>query len=150
MTHGDFREELKAVETQVRKLVNRDLQIFYDQLLVQLQDAGHVHDHKQMFRALTRLGGKRHKRPSAVKPLPMLRDSAGQLVTSYAHQFAAIEAGVPVSRQALMRADSSGLGLALDLPEACSFPSSWQLHEAVSTLKREDVCLGPMALPRAS
>jgi exonuclease III len=150
MTHGDFREELKAVETQVRKLVNRDLQIFYDQLLVQLQDAGHVHDHKQMFRALTRLGGKRHKRPSAVKPLPMLRDSAGQLVTSYAHQFAAIEAGVPVSRQALMRADSSGLGLALDLPEACSFPSSWQLHEAVSKLKREDVCLGPMALPRAS
>ena len=143
MTSVEFREELKAIESQVRKMVTRDLQIFYDQLLVKLQEAGQLHDHKQMFRTLSRLGGKRHKRNGVAKPLPMLRDPEGQLVRSYVqqqqlwlHQFAAIEAGVPISQQALRSADSAGLGLALDLPEACSFPSDWQLQEAVSKLKR--------------
>ena len=152
MATADFREELKIIETHVRKLVTRDLQIFYDQLLVRLQEAGQLHDHKQMFRTLTRLGGKKHKRNAAVKPLPMLKDPAGHLVKSYTQQqqiwlrqFAAIEAGVPMSKQALFRADSSGLGLALDLPEACSFPTDWQLHQVVSKLKRGRVP-GPNAI----
>lgn len=143
MTDPDFRSDLKAVETQVRKMVARDLQVYYDQLLVRLQEAGQLSDHKQMFRLLTRLGGKKHKRNLSCRPLPMLRATDGSLVNSFAHQqqiwlrqFAAIEAGVQVSMQTLMRGDSSGLGLSLDLLEAATFPTDWQLQAAVSRLHR--------------
>ena len=59
MTDPDFKIELKAIEKHVRKLVARDIREFYDQILVHLQEAGHLSDHKQMFRMLGRLGGKK-------------------------------------------------------------------------------------------
>ena len=143
MTDPTFKEELKAIEIHVRRLVTRDLQIFYDQILVQLQEAGHLSNHKQMFKMITRLGGKRHKRATPARPLPMLRDPTGQKVRTYAqqqqlwmNQFSRIEAGLPMHWHALQKADSTGLGLTMDLPEAAAFPTDWQLQEAVSHLKR--------------
>ena len=68
MTDPDFKMDLKAIELQVRKLVARDLREFYDQILVHLQEAGHLSDHKQMFRMLGRLGGKRHKMKLSARP----------------------------------------------------------------------------------
>ena len=143
MTDQNFKTELKSLETHVRMLVSRDLCIFYDQVLVHLQEAGHLSNHKEMFRMLARLGGRKHKMKLPARPLPMLRTKDGKTVQSYAQQqalwmdqFAKIEAGMHISWQTLHRSDSAGLGLSRDLPEADMFPTDWTLQEAVASLKR--------------
>ena len=143
MTDPDFKIELKAIEKHVRKLVARDLREFYDQILVHLQEAGHLSDHKQMFRMLGRLGGKKHKMKLSARPLPMLKTPDGAPVQSFAQQqtlwmeqFSKIEAGLHISWQALQKSDSAGLGLPMDMQEAGLFPTDWQLQAAVATLKR--------------
>ena len=143
MTDLDFKSELKAVEHQVKRLVSRDLHVFYDQLLVTLQDAGRIADHKHMFRVLTRLGGKRHKHKTPARPLPMLRRADGSHVESFEQQqalwlrqFSNTEAGLHISWEALQKANSSGLGLARDVPVAELFPTDWQLQAAITQLKR--------------
>ena len=45
----DFKEQLKPVEHAVRRAVRIDLGIFYDQLLVQLQQADGLGDQKRFF-----------------------------------------------------------------------------------------------------
>ena len=143
MTHPDFKEELKIVERQVRRMVTEDLQIMFDQILVHLQEAGQLSDHKQMFRMLTRLGGRRHKTKLPAKPLPMLKTPQGEAVTSFAQQqqlwmdqFAKVEAGLRVAWQDLRNADSAAPCLPVDVQEAAAFPSDWQIQAAVSKLKR--------------
>ena len=130
MTDPDFKIELKAIEKHVRKLVARDLREFYDQILVHLQEAGHLSDHKQMFRMLGRLGGKKHKMKLSARPLPMLKTPDGAPVQSFAQQqtlwmeqFSKIEAGLHISWQALQKSDSAGLGLPMDMQEAGVVPN---------------------------
>lgn len=146
MTDPVFKAELKGLETHVRKLVCRDLQVFYDQILVQLQEAGHLSDHKRMFRMIARLGGRKHKSKLHAKPLPMLRTANGSLVNSFAHQqslwleqFSKIEAGLHISWQALQRSDPPGLGLPRDMQEACLFPTDWNLQSEIAKLARGKV-----------
>ena len=55
----DFKEQLKPVEQAVRRAVRIDMGIFYDQLLVQLQQADGLGDQKTVFRLLTRFGQKK-------------------------------------------------------------------------------------------
>ena len=143
MTDPAFKHELKELEKCTRRLVCRDLQIHYDQILVQLQEAGHLSDHKQMFRMLARLGGRKHKQKSTARPLPLLHDQNGVPAASFAHQqkiwmeqFSKIEAGLHISLQALQRSDSQGLGLAKDLQEASVFPTDWNLQTEIAKFKR--------------
>lgn len=143
MTDDTFKAELKPIEIHVRKLVSRDLRNFYDQILVQLQEAGHLSDHKQMFRMLARVGGRKHKMKLPARPLPMLRAPNGQFVQSFAQQqklwldhFAKVEAGLHIHWQTLQRDDSRGLGLATDIQEAMTFPTDWDLQAAVAQLHR--------------
>lgn len=51
-----FRQELRALEKEVKNRVNQDLRIYYDQLLVRLQQAGDIHDFKLVYKLLTRFG----------------------------------------------------------------------------------------------
>jgi len=143
MTDPVFKEELKIVERTVRRLVTNDLQVMFDQILVHLQDAGNLSDHKQMFKMLVRLGCRRHKSPLRARPLPMLKTPQGNTVTAFAQQqqlwlqqFAKTEAGLPLSWVALRDADSKAPCLDRDIQEAATFPSDWQLQAAVAKLKR--------------
>ena len=143
MTDPDFKEQLKLIERTVRRLVSADLQVFFDQLLVHLQEAGQLADHKQMFRILARLGSRKQKARMQSKPLPMLRTPQGEMVTSYAqqqllwlHQFAHIEAGIRVSWETLRTSDASMPMLPRDIQEVETFPSDWNLQAAVARMKR--------------
>ena len=143
MTDPEFKEQLKLIERTVRRLVSADLQVFFDQILVRLQEAGHLSDHKQMFRMLARLGSRKHKTRMQSKPLPMLRTRQGDMVTSYAqqqmlwlNQFAKIEAGVRVTWESLRDADATMPDLPLDIQEAAAFPTDWDLQAAVAKMKR--------------
>jgi hypothetical protein len=61
------------MEKEVKTKVYADLQIYFDQLLVRLQDAGELHDYKAVFNTLARFGSKKIKTGASVKPLPALR-----------------------------------------------------------------------------
>lgn len=79
----EFKELIKPVEQAVRTAVRKDLGIFYDQLLVHLQQADGLGDHKTVFRLLTRLGRKTTKNPTMARPLPMLFKANGDLTSSF-------------------------------------------------------------------
>eukprot|EP00435_Cladocopium_sp_Y103_P023028 s251_g5.t1 len=105
MQDADFRDTLRSVEAEVRRRVKADQRGFYDTLIEQLAQAGGLHDSKQTFRLLSRLGGRKHKAQS-IRALPMLH-ADGCPVTSFPaqqrvwlKQFADIEAGHIVSREA--------------------------------------------------
>ncbi|CAL1126924.1 unnamed protein product, partial [Cladocopium goreaui] len=141
-----FKQELKLVEKEVRALVRGDLQIYYDQILVQLQNAGELHDLKAVFRLLTRLGSKKIKSGTSIRPLPALRKNDGTLATSFTEQqqvwmqqFSEIEAGVPLHWEVLQRLDRPGLGPPKDIQCQELFPSPWELQLALKKLKRGKV-----------
>lgn len=143
MTDPQFKEQLKAIEREVKRRVSHDLQVFFDQLLVQLQEAGQLSDHKQMFRLLARLGSRRHRARSVAKPLPLLRAPNGQAATSFeqqqrlwADQFAQIEAGMFTSWKDHLCLDQEGPALPKDIQQPDTFPTDWELQAAVSALKR--------------
>ena len=143
MTDPEFKEQLKSIEVQVKRMVTADLQVFFDQLLVHLQDAGQLSDHKQMFRILARLGSRRHKHGCKARPLPMLKAPDGSAVTTYQQQqqlwlrqFAKIEAGLPVSWDDLSQADATCPPLAFDIHDPSAFPADWNIQAAVSRFKR--------------
>ena len=141
-----FKQELKQVEKEVRSLVRGDLQIYYDQVLVQLQNAGELHDLKAVFRMLTRLGSKKIKQGNNMRPLPALRKPDGTLATSFTEQqqvwmqqFSEIEAGVPLHWEVLQRLDRPGLGPPKDIQCQEIFPSPWELQLTLKKLKRGKV-----------
>ena len=143
MTDPHFKEQLKAIEREVRRRVSSDLQVFFDQMLVQLQEAGQLSDHKQMFRILARLGSRRHRIRSVAKPLPLLRAPNGEAAQSFeqqqqlwADQFARIEAGLFTSWKDHLSLDNDGPDLPKDIQQPETFPTDWEVQAAVSALKR--------------
>ena len=141
-----FRQELKIVEKEVRSLVRADLQVYYDQILVQLQEAGELHDLKAVFRLLARFGSRKIKNGNSLRPLPALRKKDGTLATSFTEQqqvwmqqFSEIEAGVPLHWETLQRLDRPGVGPPKDIQCQEMFPSPWDLQLALKKLKRGKV-----------
>ena len=101
----DIKIVMKDLEQEVRRRVRTDMQIYYDQLLVRLQEAGDHHDFRTMFRALTRFGSRKIQDP-APRPLPALKTSEGHYATSFTEQqllwmaqFGRIEDGTPQTWQ---------------------------------------------------
>eukprot|EP00435_Cladocopium_sp_Y103_P025543 s4003_g6.t1 len=143
MQDETFKVELRALEKEVKARVHADLRIYYDQLLVRLQEAGDMHNLKAVHRALTRLGSKKAKQTSLVKPLPLLRHPDGTVATSFTEQqkiwmaqFSQIEAGTQIHWSELCRLDRPGLGPPQDVHAPDLFPSPWQLQGALKKLKR--------------
>ena len=141
-----YRQELKMVEKEVRSLVRADLQIYYDQLLVQLQNAGELHDLKAVYRLLARFGSKKIKQGTSIRPLPALRKKDGNFATTFTEQqqiwmqqFSEIEAGVPLHWEELKRLDRPGLGPPKDIQCQDVFPSPWDLQLTLKKLKRGKV-----------
>ena len=137
-----FKTELKALEIDVRCRVRKDLAFLYDQILVRLQEAGLASDFKAMYGAITRLGGKRHKRPTPARPLPMLKTPAGTHAQTFQDQqqiwldqFSAVEAGiiVPPAEVTTIPANPS---MPTDTQQPQCIPTAWQIQAEVAKLKR--------------
>lgn len=142
MQDPEFKLHLKDLEVQVRTLVRADLAVQYDQILVRLQHAGLSADMKAMYKAITRIGGKRHKRPTINRPLPLLRARDGTYAQSFTEQqqvwldqFAAIEAGLVLAPDIVTQVPPND-PMPLDTPHPQCFPSAWQLQAEVARLKR--------------
>ena len=142
MHDPEFKIELKALELHVRRLVHADLTVIFDQLLVHMQEAGQLGDFKAMYAAVTRLGGKRHKRATPNRPIPMLKKPDGTPAQSFTEQqhmwleqFSAIEAGVMVSPDQVREVSTHG-PMPTDTQQTACFPTAWQIQASVSKLKR--------------
>ena len=152
MTDATFKAELREVEKVVRKAVYADLACFYDQLLVRLQDADQMADAKQLYRILDRLGRRKHKQ-GGQRPLPLLKAPDGSTLQSFQQQqhtwlrqFAATEAGVPMSWSALYDLCRPGLARSDFEIDPDAFVSPWQLLQAMRKLRRGKAC-GPNNMP---
>ena len=146
MMDPDYKACLKAIEKEVKAKVHTDLQIYYDQLLVALQDAGDLHNFKSVHRILARLGSKKVKRATPCQPLPALRKPDGTFAHSFTEQqmvwmqqFSTIEAGTQLHWKELQRLDRPGLGPPLDVQMQDLFPSPWRLQQLLRKLKRGKV-----------
>ena len=153
MQDAEFKVELRAIEKEVKARVHADLQIFYDQLLVELQNAGELHDLKVVHRILARFGSKKAKAVTKFKPLPALRKPDGTLATSFTDQqliwmkqFSEIEAGTQIHWQELQRLDRPGLGPPIDVQAQQHFPSPWTLQ---CMMEKTQAGQGPRAQPPA-
>ena len=152
---SQFKETIRAVEKQVRIAVRHDLGIYYDQLLVHLQEADCIGDLRTVFKTLLRIGGRNRKTSGSIRPLPMLRKPDGSFTTTFAErqwvwmeQFANIEAGQTVAHVELTQRDSEHQCDILDLQEPASFPTVWDIQQGLRKLKRGRAP-GPNGLPPA-
>ena len=151
-----FREELKQVEKEVAKLVRRDTQRHYDQVLAKLDAAGEMANHRLVYRMLHRLGRKKGGTPPGPRPLPMLRKPDGTHAQSYTEQqtmwmdqFCAIEAGLPITWAELLRRNEEAKEtMPAHQFEPAVFPTAWDIQSGLASLKRDKVP-GPNNLPPA-
>jgi len=151
-----FRNELKLVEKEVAKLVRRDTQKHYDQVLAQLDAAGEMSNHRLVYRILHRLGRKKGGTPPGPRPLPMLRKPDGTHAQSYNEQqmmwmdqFCAIEAGLPITWPELMRKNEENKEtMPAHQVDPAVFPTAWDIQAGLALLKRDKVP-GPNNLPPA-
>ena len=142
MHDPEFKAELKALEIDVRCRVRKDLAFLFDQILVRLQDAGLASDFKAMYGAVTRLGGKRHKRPMPARPLPMLKTPNGAHAQTFMEQqqiwldqFSAIEAGIVLLPEEVTATPANPC-MPIDTQQPQCFPTAWQIQAEVAKLKR--------------
>ena len=143
MDDPTFKQELRAIEKDVRRKVYADLQVYYDQLLVRLQDAGDMNDFKEVYNTLARFGSRKIRMDNSCRPIPALRRSDGTLATSFTaqqqiwmQQFSEIEAGQQLHWQTLQELDRPGLGPPKDIQCQELFPSPWALQRCLRRLKR--------------
>lgn len=131
--HG-LVKELREVEKEVRAKVAHDQRCWYDDWVRDINQSGEIHDHKQVFHKLIRLGKKRSGAP-AVRPLPMLRRPDGLLAGDFAEvqslfcqQFADLEAGVLVDPSALEQINTQPAPLTVKQLDVDFIPSVWQIQ----------------------
>ena len=149
----NFKNEIKQIEAQVRKLVWKDSQAFYDQLLNDIECSHGLGDFRTLFRTLIRFGSRRSKQSQRGRPLPILRKPDGEFAKNFAEQqsvwvqqFSEIEAGTIVSWDALESMDRPGLGLPVGMHDLQMFPNHFQVEQTISKLKRQKAT-GPNQIP---
>ena len=138
---GSLVEQLRSIEKEVRKQVQKDQQQWYDDWVRGIQASGEVHDHKQVFRKLIRLGRKRSGMP-AQRPLPMLKTTDGRMAKDFpevqeifCQQFAELEAGIKVSATALEELNVVPPPLLQSELDVDFIPSLWQLQRTLMRFK---------------
>ena len=150
-----FKSELKHIEKDVNRLVRRDVQAHYDDLLQQLQASGDIHDHRMVYRLLHKLGRRKGQAPPGPRPLPLLRASSGQVASTFAEQqnlwmtqFSQVEAGIVTTWDALHQQHSQDRMEPPADVEPDAFPNAWEIQRLLSRLKRDKVP-GPNMMPPA-
>ena len=136
-----LREQLRSIEKEVRRKVQHDQMLWYDDWVRSIQVSGEVHDHRQVFQKLIRLGRKKSGRP-ANRPLPMLKNAKGQMAKDFqevqeifCRQFAELEAGIKVSDEALYKLNTVPPPLSQDELDVNFVPSLWQLQRTLMRFK---------------
>ena len=154
MHHEDFKIELRLLEKEVAKRVNQDIQLFYNDLLTQLQSSGEISNQKLVYKLLHRLGRKRGAGAGGPRPLPMLQKPDGTMAQSYLEQqhtwmkqFSHIEAGIERTWEEMtMQHEAQQSSPQRTDLEPAAFPNAWQVQQLISRLKRDKVP-GPNQLP---
>ena len=151
MQDEDFKLQLKAIESDIRRMVRTDQKNFYAALVDQLAHAGSLHDSREVHKMLRRLGGRRPKH-DAVRPLPLLCKD-GVPVTSvedqqrlWLKQFAAVEAANVISRSEFQRLQPAQLGIAPDTFDFAVVPTLAEVREQIHGLRRGKAP-GPDGIP---
>ena len=151
--NDDIKTELRCLERLVRARVQEDHRHFYDQLVQQLAHDGALHDFRSVYQLLSRLGGRPRHKTGQGRPLPLLKTEDGETVTSFQdqqrlwlRQFAAVEGGLPVARQALPTFMPAALGLPEERLDLKAIPTCEQLASKVRKMKRGKAP-GPDGLP---
>ena len=126
--------ELRAIEKEVRIKVAHDQRCWYDDWVRDIEKSGEIHDHKQVFQKLIRLGRKRSGAP-ATRPLPMLQRPDGVMARDFAEvqaifceQFAELEAGILVDQSTLESTNVQPTPLSADELDVDFIPSVWQMQ----------------------
>lgn len=151
MHDPEFKQQLKSIESEVRRKVQADQRVFYDKLVSQLAIAGDLHDARTVYRTLARLGAKKNQKSSA-KTLPLLR-SKGRALTSFEQQqrmwltqFAEVEAGCVMAQSEFRRTLPSTLGLPAEDFDFSAIPTLADIQHQVHRLRRGKAP-GPNAVP---
>ena len=133
--------QLRALEKEVRCKVLDDQRKWYDEWVSSVQASGELHDHKQVFQKLIRLGRKRTGAP-AVRPLPMLKNEAGIMAQDFqevqeifCRQFAELEAGIKVTDADLQQLNVVPQPLEQEEFDETFVPSIWQLQRTLMRFK---------------
>ena len=153
MHDPDFKNQLREIEKQVKKMVCQDTRKFFDGLLDSMDDALGRGDFKELFRTLIRFGSKRIKQQQKGRPLPILKKPDGTYAETHEQQqkiwlgqFSRIEAGRQIAWDALQRMDSQGLGVPSGENALEWFPDEMQISQHISKLKRGKTP-GPDGIP---
>eukprot|EP00435_Cladocopium_sp_Y103_P010921 s3128_g2.t2 len=151
MHDAQFRQELHAVEKDVRQAVRLDQRAFYAALVDQLAHAGQLHDAKTMYRLLSRLGGRPPKH-SSIRAHPLIA-ADGQCQPTFEaqqrlwmRQFAEVEAGNIMSKSEFLRLLPPALGVSPDVFNIDVIPTLAEVRAQVHRLKRGKAP-GPDRLP---
>lgn len=144
IAYDEYKEVLRDVEKQVRRLVMTDQKSWYDDLIQQVQDSGELQDSAHMFRLLRRLGSRKYKAPR--RPLPMLKRPDGTFTSSveemqevFRAQFASIEGGVHTTIEDLSRDHHCHPLLPTADVDTAMLISPWDIAQAISKMKRGKV-----------
>ena len=154
LANDDFKQELKDLEKQIRKEVWGDSQVFYDNLLSEIDAAHGLADfRKVLFQTLTRFGSRKVKQSAPGRPLPMLKKKNGEFAQSYQEQqqvwiqqFSEIEAGMQVHWDALARMDRAGLGAPPGDHELQMLRTELDVERTIAKFKRQKAT-GPNQIP---
>lgn len=151
MHDPEFKQQLKFLESDVRRRVHADQRLFYEKLVNQLAAAGDLHDARTVYRTLDRLGARKSKR-SIGRALPLLR-SEGRTVTSFEQQqrlwltqFAEVEAGCIMAHSEFRRTLPSTLWLSAAEFDFNAIPTLADLQHQIHRLRRGKAP-GPDAVP---
>ena len=151
MHDPEFKQQLKYIESDVRRRVHADQRLFYEKLIDQLATAGDIHDARTVYRTLTRLGARKSPR-TAGRALPMLR-SSGKPVQSFEQQqrmwlsqFAQVEADCIMAHSEFRRTLPPTLGIPAEDFDFNAIPTLADVQHQIHRLRRGKAP-GPDAIP---
>lgn len=141
LEYEEYKMHLREIEREVRSRVFKDHQVWYDNLITSMQQAGELHDSAAVFRTLRRLGSKNIS--GKRRPLPMLRSEDGSLASShlevqtiFQRQFAKVEAGQIVSEEELKKHHFRPEPVSPMRFDQDALITPWEIGQAISKMKR--------------
>ena len=130
-----YKREIQELEKVIRPKVQRDQADWYEKWTNELQEAGTLHNHKEMFGMLQRTQSK------GPRPLPRLKRQDGTLAESveecqlmWRQQFAEIEGGLMVTDDDLAKAHMAAEDFNADAFDMDMIPTTWELQNASECL----------------
>ena len=138
----DVKSQLKEIEKQLRKMVQRDQRSWYEQWITDLDLAANAHNSATVYKMLQRLGRRKKSDAKGPRPLPLLQISSSEYAQSYeqmqsvwCHQFAKNEAGISIDENNLADLHLAEPILHEDQIDMKMMPSLHQVSKIIGSLK---------------